>query len=140
MIDESELDFVPPRKTEPPAQRVDAEAQEAFAAPPPPPQPRQAPLTQARPEPPPEEEQHPLALQKILHILSNGSREDKLAQFRQVEGFLFESLGEQGGEMYREILGRHGVEHPGQLKSIGAGRKCMVDLWKLVEAQNKAEM
>ena len=141
MIDESELDLVPSRRqAEPPVQRFDSEPPPPAIPEPPPPPPRQAPQTLSRPPEPQEEEQHPAELQKVLHILSNGSREDKLAQFRQVEGFLFESLGEQGGEMYREILGRHGVEHPGNFKSIGAGRKCMVDLWKLVEAQQKAEL
>jgi hypothetical protein len=135
-LDDTDTDDTPPAKP-----GVPAEEEREYQ--PPPSQSRGTrptePGTPPKPAPPAEEE-IPLALQKIFAIMTNGSREDRLAQFKQVEGYLFETMGEPGGEMYRETLARHGVEHPGNFKSLGAARRCMADLWKLCEAQQKAEM
>ena len=122
-------DYPPPQEPTSASGEEEPQQQEPRRAAPPPT------VRQAPPPPPPQEEEHvPLALRKVYDIIANGNREDTLAQFRQFEGFLFETLGEAGGEMYREVLGRHGVEHPGQLKSLGRVRNCMRDVWELCAA------
>lgn len=73
----------------------------------------------------------PPAASTLLQSFAAMSRFDRIKAFKPFKADLAKWTGDD--QCYYQILGRHGVEHADQFKSIAQAKRCLLDLWKALQ-------